>query len=1334
MAENLGTGTSYVFANDGYNYDEVIFQKGKPPLDSDLNAVQDIQNIIRQRGFANYPSGWLTLYPVYTSLDSTRANQFYTQDPAALKPEYALVNGYPIHFSKTNSEIENENIIDVGNPPSLASSGEVKGVFLETWKVELNPSATILNPDSNKPDPTVVFDSFHNIFMDSSRTGWICGAGGVLLNFNGVEWSAQNSQTTYDLNSIYFVRGTISAYTGTGWIAGNNGFVAYTQSGGNNWIISNTEISENLLSISSFDTFNVWAVGEGGTIIQSTNSGINFIVKSSGTIVNLNNIFLLNDGKTGWIVGDNGTLLKTTDAGTSWLSITTGTTQNLKSVYFYNGLIGFAVGDSGAVLYSSDGGGHWTLNSPTTENLTNIVIVPTLDSSSNWEEVTSQFLSGSNTIITTEHSPITKGDGNGTPTYLPQDLPYLGGVVVDGTYSGVTVDGTCVAVDGVDGPNGKITLHTAPVSGKTVKVNYYYRDDDDVSFNTWVIGEKGTVYFSPNQGITWTQQALLEGIDSTVGYNFNGVSFSTPQIGWLCGENSIIGTTVNTGSDWTVQSSGLPSASIQRVFYEGNTGALAWPNEDTIHPAANKETARRVQVQYRVRVLDSVDPGNSPEAGLSSAVLGRGPNQNPSDGLFPYANMGTINGDYGIWRAECPNTVDGYCYAVPMFLVNRRNSAPYNASTNPSGSTSMDNPSSIRPDLLTAANIADQDILDVRRKIIVPDLEEILFKTFNQMSSNTLQTNFVAENGVYGTQLLQVDGIASDVGTQIDSTTADVVAGLISSEMNVVSIPNATAPAVSPSSITLTTPTGYFHPNPAFHSAKYVGSAVAGHAIPGNFTGLGTSTLTFQTNTNALDSTQGITFYNITGLALQPNNKALTKIPAEPLWSKNYNSSEALYYQGVFSDTPSRIIESWDDPTVPGYTNYAVAFSGQAITDRASPVEVHSFIIPTTGGNLVINNGPSVTGPADSSTAQYGIYTIKKITSVVSGVTHRIKDIAVFDSSTIVTPIPEYEFIPGTVLEVVSETQGNKQPNNSLNFRNGAVITITPEMRKVENFTKSILAHGTTDSNGIATLSSSGNVIIGCSTTDMTAISQTFCWVTGYTSSIIPVNVTGLGTDTLTISTGLSTGFAITMQLLIKENSLAYPSLIINYNYAPSQCQTLPASLTVKPVLVPPSMFVSNLGPTGGSAGEPYTTPLEQIPINGTMTETDFCNKIYLQFANMLVSSGFAQMPTIIPGNFEGEALTFSGPLADSAARAFYTQCSQDIVFEAEGLQTAVPRKVYIPLIVKVKTANSIFIPGEYLMIVLSRAIQIPENKTGIFSNGNCAVSVYRIVNRPLQK
>ena len=84
MSHDLGPDVSFVYDEEEYNYDTVVFQKGKPPLDSELNYVQQLQALINQRQSVSVPSGWLNLYPFHA--DGLTENTFYTQNPSNPKP------------------------------------------------------------------------------------------------------------------------------------------------------------------------------------------------------------------------------------------------------------------------------------------------------------------------------------------------------------------------------------------------------------------------------------------------------------------------------------------------------------------------------------------------------------------------------------------------------------------------------------------------------------------------------------------------------------------------------------------------------------------------------------------------------------------------------------------------------------------------------------------------------------------------------------------------------------------------------------------------------------------------------------------------------------------------------------------------------------------------------------------------------------------------------------------------------------------------------------------------------------------------------------------------
>jgi len=92
------------------------------------------------------------------------------------------------------------------------------------------------------------------------------------------------------------------------------------------------------------DANNGFAVGAGGTILRTTDSGTNWINQSSGTSLHLNDACFA-DENNGWIVGvnkfdnnwgptDSSIILHTTDGGISWLQQTTFVGQCNYSIYF----------------------------------------------------------------------------------------------------------------------------------------------------------------------------------------------------------------------------------------------------------------------------------------------------------------------------------------------------------------------------------------------------------------------------------------------------------------------------------------------------------------------------------------------------------------------------------------------------------------------------------------------------------------------------------------------------------------------------------------------------------------------------------------------------------------------------------------------------------------------------------------------------------------------------------------------------------------------------------------------------------------------------------------
>jgi len=115
--------------------------------------------------------------------------------------------------------------------------------------------------------------------------------------------------------------------------------------------------------------------------------------------------------------------------------------------------------------------------------------------------------------------------------------------------------------------------------------------------------------------------------------------------------------------------------------------------DDIEDPSMGFRTTKRVQLQYRIRVVGSgdslgvsVDLSNYPDGLDDPQVRGQGAASTPTS--FTFDNMRETLGDPSLWRAgdgDSENglgTIDGYVYAVPICAIFRRNTSPFVAVTN----------------------------------------------------------------------------------------------------------------------------------------------------------------------------------------------------------------------------------------------------------------------------------------------------------------------------------------------------------------------------------------------------------------------------------------------------------------------------------------------------------------------------------------------------------------------------------------------------------------------------------------------------------------------------
>lgn len=984
MAINQGKDISTSYEGLGYAYDKVVFQKGKSALDSELNLAQELQEIITQKSTAHLPSGWLSYRPAYTSSDLE--NSFYTQDPNGAKPEVAMVNGWPVYVTNTNTSIRHVNNIVFDD--SIRSGARVDGVFLEVWRSEVSPQGSTAEPVEGvaKPQPVSKVSTINGIWMYNENIGWAVGDTGVLLKTidGGVNWVSVETPVNVTFNKVSF----FDLYLG--YAVGSGGVILKTIDGGETWFALETPVTDNLNALFIINDKNICVVGDNGTILNSID-GTNFTlsIQTSSVTEDLNTVYFY-DIAVGWVSGNKGTLLMTKDGGNIWqrynmtnVALGVTITSDINSMAFFNLNDGIAVSSDGKIYRTCDSGFSW---SEMTDRIWHN------DSYQSISDIYPNRVNSFNKLFIKREFAIKftiavyPGSRNFFKNLIYKISPstYPNSLVLE--YTGVQDNINYLNVldldqyadseelkDAINEILSPYKLSDAPLpDSQREKVRVFEASIDyepfgrpsdfrptygsfssispaEISFSVedkvWIFGDYGMVLYSSNSGAKW------ELIDYSIGSDLKDAFFVDNNTGWFCGSDGYIGG-YSTG---TVSSNDtdLTTKSVGRIYPEGNvlSGATEYLPDNIIDPQVGVETTKRVQIQYRIRIVEGVDPYIYTEAGIGhDFVYSLGPNLNSSDaGSYTFTNMGEENGDYGLWRSRCRNTYDGYSWAIPMFFVSRRNSSAFNVDNNINGSTDFDL-GAIRPDGLTYNHIVMDDVIDVRRQINIQSYSYFLEKNLEKLLSNTLTTNISDKDqqGLqYGSSMMMVDTYSG-----IDDI-SNLVKGGVSSASVIVADQKILDPNVQITTAELTfgpIDIGLYHNDPSYYSAFVSRDGeVTSEPVLGTFEGFGTNKVIFHIDENFVASgedLEGVT-YVITAHYMDYSRVGLSKVPQNPVAIKyratSTNPNTSMYFNGINSGVQKKVLEELSE-NVPGYHDYVELFSAKTIQDNIDDQALYSLV------------------------------------------------------------------------------------------------------------------------------------------------------------------------------------------------------------------------------------------------------------------------------------------------------------------------------------------------------------------------------------------------------
>jgi photosystem II stability/assembly factor-like uncharacterized protein len=355
------------------------------------------------------------------------------------------------------------------------------------------------------------------------------------------------------------------------------------------WQPQQSGTTETLNDIDSHDERLVWAIGDGGTLLRTVDSGKTWTPQPTGTTADLHAIALqygeLGEPEDGWIVGDDGVILVTFDGGETWIDRSLAVPADLRDVFFV-GDRGWAVaqGDTDDVtadLYvTTDGGFTWQAQ-PTGIPGGSFTAVLFIDDQIGWIAGTSSETAGGAIYHTT--------DGGLTWTLQwsfenhgkwPVELIYQwdGSIWMVGQYS-LSGHGELKLVS----RDGGATWAEAPHATEHGIYDLTFTDDE----RAVAVGLHGAIITTDDGGLTWTERRVADfGAHATL----LGVEFSDPpRRGWAVGTGGTILVTTSGGIErgWVERDSGAKN--LQDVWFTSDARGwvVGW---DNVWGQANVET------------------------------------------------------------------------------------------------------------------------------------------------------------------------------------------------------------------------------------------------------------------------------------------------------------------------------------------------------------------------------------------------------------------------------------------------------------------------------------------------------------------------------------------------------------------------------------------------------------------------------------------------------------------------------------------------------------------------------------------------------------------------
>ncbi|MEO6694642.1 MAG: YCF48-related protein [Ignavibacteria bacterium] len=362
----------------------------------------------------------------------------------------------------------------------------------------------------------------------------------------------------------------------------------YSQS---NWFWQQPLPTGNFLWAVDFININTgYAVGTVGTVMKTTNGGLNWELKNTPNTLLYGTSFV--DENLGFAVsGDNGSIYRTANGGNNWTIVFTGIGNTLWDINFPNRTTGYAVGLNGLILKSTDSGINWNQQtSGTVAHLFSLEFIDSLNGVAGGNRILLKTSNGGINWISQAISFVDPFSQVTSVNYV--DLNVIYGLVSSDDKIYKTTDG---------GLNW--FSYQLPIASNDIERTISFVNKD----TGLMVTDFGRIERTFNGGMNWTIDSTFKPSTPQIGV-LRFVDYAGGNIAYVCGSGGRVIKTTNNGITWTTTTGGRANLESNYFTNEMTGYSVGW--EGTILKTTNAGETWVSKQSNTTRILNDVHFAN----------------------------------------------------------------------------------------------------------------------------------------------------------------------------------------------------------------------------------------------------------------------------------------------------------------------------------------------------------------------------------------------------------------------------------------------------------------------------------------------------------------------------------------------------------------------------------------------------------------------------------------------------------------------------------------------------------------------------------------------------